>query len=146
MVRYNSEIEKQMQIFYNTLNEKDKRRYAGIEALKIGYGGKKYICDLLGCDLKTLNRGILDLNNQAAMELKRIRKKGGGRKSVLKQKPEINGLFLQLIHDNTAGSPMDEKIRWTDMTRPQPADLLAQKGYKVSVPVVTQLLKKNDLP
>jgi len=29
--------------FYNSLSEKDKRRYAAIEAKKLGHGGIKYI-------------------------------------------------------------------------------------------------------
>ncbi|MCI0618991.1 hypothetical protein L0244_38955 [bacterium] len=33
------EIEKQMQVMYDRLSEKDKRLYAGIEALKLPYGG-----------------------------------------------------------------------------------------------------------
>ncbi|MFM7715696.1 MAG: hypothetical protein ACKO7A_24225, partial [Microcystis sp.] len=33
------EIETQMQRFYQSLSEKDSRRYAAIEALKLGYGG-----------------------------------------------------------------------------------------------------------
>lgn len=144
MVRYDEEIRTQMQKLYDSLNEKDKRRYAAVEALKLGYGGKKYICDLLGCNLRTLNQGISDLNNEDAIRLRRIRKKGGGRKPVLKEKPEINGTFLQVIHENTAGSPMNENVKWTNLTRPEIADLLAGKGYKVSVPVVTQLLKKNN--
>ncbi len=144
MIRYNEEIVTQIQIFYNSLNEKDKRRYAAVEAMKLGYGGKKYICELLGCDKKTLNQGISDLNNEAAMKSCRIRKKGGGRKSVLKSESGISGTFLQVIQDNTAGSPMNERIRRTNLTRPEIAGLLAMKGYKVSVPVVTQLLKKHD--
>ena len=63
MIRYSSEIEKQMHKFYSTLNEKDKRRYAAVEALKLGHGGKKYICEVLGCDLKTLNKGVKELND-----------------------------------------------------------------------------------
>jgi len=144
MIRHSADIEIQMQKLYNTLNEKDKRRYAAVESLKLGYGGKKYICHVLGCDLKTLNQGIKDLNNEAAVKLKRIRKKGGGRKSVLENKSEINGTFLQIISENTAGSPMDEKVKRTNLTRPQLADLLAQKGYKVSVPIIIQLLKKHN--
>ena len=144
MIRYNADIGAQMQKLYNSLNEKDKRRYAASEALKPGYGGKKYICDLFGCDLKTLNRGISDLNNAAVIRIKRIGKKGGGRKSVLKQKTEINGIFLQVIHDRTAGSPTDEKIRRTNLTSPQPAGFLSRKGYKVSVTAAAQLLKKHN--
>ncbi len=85
MIRYDTDLEQQMQKLYNSLNEKDKRRYSAIEVLKLAYGGKKYICELFGCDLKTLNQGIKDINDDRVMQLKRIRKKGGGRKSVLKK-------------------------------------------------------------
>ncbi len=143
MIGYDPETEKQMQRFYNSLSEKDKRRYAAVEALRLRHGGKKYICNLFNCDIKTLMQGIDDLNNDDAMKLNRIRRKGGGRKSVLTKKTEINEAFLHTVRERTAGSPMNEKIRWTNLTRPQLAGLLAGKGYKVSVPVITQLLKKH---
>ena len=40
---YSAEIETQMLNFYNSLSEKDRRRYAAIEASKLGYGGDTYI-------------------------------------------------------------------------------------------------------
>ena len=40
---YPAEIEVQMQNYYQSLSEKDRRRYAGIEAVKLGYGGQVYI-------------------------------------------------------------------------------------------------------
>ena len=36
-------IEAQMRAFYQALSEKDRRRYAAIEARKLGYGGVSYI-------------------------------------------------------------------------------------------------------
>jgi len=36
---YNAEIEKTMIAFYESLSEKDRRRYAAVEAKKIGHGG-----------------------------------------------------------------------------------------------------------
>ena len=51
-----------MQLFYQSLSEKDKRRYAALEAKKLGYGGKKYICQMLGCHFETLERGLKDLD------------------------------------------------------------------------------------
>jgi hypothetical protein len=36
---YKTTIELEMRKFYNTLSEKDKRRYAAIEAMKLGHGG-----------------------------------------------------------------------------------------------------------
>lgn len=36
---YDSEIEESMKLFAQTLNERDLRRYAAVEALKLGHGG-----------------------------------------------------------------------------------------------------------
>ncbi len=43
MQTYPGEIEVQMQRYYESLSEKDRRRYAAIEAVKLGYGGQAYI-------------------------------------------------------------------------------------------------------
>ena len=94
--------------------------------------------------MKTPDRGNNELNDDISVKSGRVRKKGGGRKSVLKKKSEINEVFLEVVHENTAGSPMDEKIKRTNPSRPRIAELLARKGYKVSVPVVGQLLKKHN--
>lgn len=42
MEPYNQETEAVMRRFYGSLSEKDRRRYAGIEALKYGHGGRNY--------------------------------------------------------------------------------------------------------
>lgn len=36
---YSPMVEKQMQSYYESLSEKDRRRYAAVEAKKLGYGG-----------------------------------------------------------------------------------------------------------
>jgi len=46
MKKYPKTIEQQMRNFYNVLSEKDRRRYAGIEATKLGRGGIIYICEI----------------------------------------------------------------------------------------------------
>ncbi len=51
---YPSEVEQQMQRLYHSLSEKDRRRYAAIEALKLGWGGITYISQLFGCDYYTI--------------------------------------------------------------------------------------------
>jgi hypothetical protein len=40
MQTYPSPIEAQMQRYYQSLSEKDRRRYAAIEAVKVGDGGQ----------------------------------------------------------------------------------------------------------
>jgi hypothetical protein len=55
---YTPAVEKNMKKFYNSLNEKDKRHYAALEANKLCYGGITYISELLGCDRSTIQNGI----------------------------------------------------------------------------------------
>jgi len=57
MTRYSPEIEQHMRNYYETLSEDDRRRYAGIEALKLGRGGATYIASVLGCSPHTVRKG-----------------------------------------------------------------------------------------
>jgi hypothetical protein len=68
--------------FYQSLSEKDRRRYAAVEAGKLGHGGVAYIANLFGCDPNTVRRGLADvelLPEDAAED--RVRKKGGPKES-----------------------------------------------------------------
>jgi len=142
--KYTVEVERIMQKFFLSLPEHAKRRYAAVESIKLGYGGKKYICDLLKCNHRTLERGLQELKTQEILDTERIRRPGAGRKYYIEEHPEINDAFLKVVEEHIAGSPMDENIRWTNMSRQQLADALGQKGFNVSVTVVDQLLKKNN--
>ena len=46
-----------MKRLFATLSEKDRRRYAAIEAAKLGNGGISAISGLFGLDAKTVRRG-----------------------------------------------------------------------------------------
>ena len=63
MQAYPPEIERAMKKYYATLSEKDQRRYAAVEAMKLGLGGQSYIAKVLGCSEKTVSRGLDDWNN-----------------------------------------------------------------------------------
>ena len=73
---YSSEIELQMIHFFESLGERDRRRYAAVEATKLGHGGITYISQLLNCDPKTIQQGKSELENPPTQEdLKRQREK-----------------------------------------------------------------------
>ena len=145
MERYSPKLEQQMQRYYQSLSEKDRRRYAAIEALKLGHGGMSYITNLFGCHAKPVRRGIAELQDEQAMSNERIRQPGGGRKRALDTIDGLSEAFLRVIERHTAGSPMDESIKWTHLSRQQIADLLLeQEGLSVSVTVVDQLLEQHD--
>jgi len=141
---YSKEIEQQIQNFYKSLSEKDKRRYAAIEATKLGYGGVSYICRVLGCNNHTIARGQEELKVEIPENEQYIRKSGGGRKSVLATRKGIDEAFLEVIEGSTAGSPMDENIKWTNLSQKKLASKLKEKGFGVSVTVIAQLLKKHN--
>ena len=58
---YAKEIEQSMKEFYESLSEKDKRRYAAIEAQKLDCSGITYISKLLGCSRSTIHAGLKEL-------------------------------------------------------------------------------------
>ena len=142
---YPEEIEEKMMRYYNTLSEKERRRYAAIEAEKLGYGGISYIVRLFGCRPDTIKRGLEDLESSELINQDRIREKGGGRKKSIEVIEGINEAFLRVIDRHIAGSPMNESERWTHLTRQQIADLLEEEEQiKISVTVIDQLLEKHN--
>jgi hypothetical protein len=71
-----------MMSFYESLSEKDRRRYAAVEAEKLGHGGLEYISALFGCDPKTVEHGRQDLAELPTDEAQgRVRKKGRSEES-----------------------------------------------------------------
>ena len=50
---YSADVERKMKRFFGWLSEKDRRRYAAVEAAKLGHGGIEYIARVLACDPKT---------------------------------------------------------------------------------------------
>ncbi len=73
---YTPDVEAKMAKFFSWLSEKDRRRYAAIEAAKLGHGGVEYIARLLGCDPKTIRVGLQELEEADDPAAGRVRKKG----------------------------------------------------------------------
>jgi hypothetical protein len=73
---FDEETKRRMRDFFQSLNEKDRRRYAGLEAERLGHGGVSYISEVLGCDRKTVSKGIGELRDPPDLDPLRIRKKG----------------------------------------------------------------------
>jgi hypothetical protein len=145
MYPYDQAIEQQMKFVHEQLSEKDRRLYAAIETQKLPHGGQSYTAKLLGCARKTIRRGIEELKNPELLPEKGcIRHKGGGRKRILDTHPELNGQFVNVLQDYTAGDPMNVDIRWTNLTPLQIVKYLEQESIKTSIYVVKQLLRVHD--
>ncbi len=146
MVCYSLETEQTMKTLYNTLCEKDKRRYAAVEALKLGHGGIGYIAELFRCSRNTISEGMRELQSlpEDASYDPCIRKPGAGRKPYEQTIPNIEEAFMDVIQDNTAGDPMQKGVLWTNLSARIIAQRLEDKhGIRVRPFVVRNLLKKH---
>lgn len=90
--RYEPRAEERMRAFERTLSEKDRRRFAALEAARLGHGGIEYVAEVLGCSTRTIERGIDELDqlpdDPAAG---RVRRPGGGRKKESSPTRNSNG-------------------------------------------------------
>src|SRR5437899_13019991 len=73
---YSADVEAKMKRLFGWLSEKDRRRYAAVEAAKLGHGGVEYIARLLSCDPKTIRQGLTDLAQPQNPAADRGRNKG----------------------------------------------------------------------
>lgn len=66
--------------FYGSLNERQRRHFAAIEAKNLGHGGIKAVSEAFGISVVTIREGIKELENQDELAQNRVRHSGGGRK------------------------------------------------------------------
>jgi hypothetical protein len=76
MDAYAPKVERKMKRLFDSLRENDQRRYAAVEATKLGHGGIEYIAGVLQCDPKTIRRGLAELETEDDLDTNRVRKKG----------------------------------------------------------------------
>jgi hypothetical protein len=57
--------------------------------------------------------------------------------------PAIEANFLKVLEDHTAGDPMRLEVKWTNLSRRQIAERMADLGTRVGRDVVSQLLRKH---
>lgn len=145
MNRYTPELEAELRAFYQSLSERDRRRYAAIEARKLGYGGHSYIATVLGCERHTVATGIEELRAPTALEQPGIRQSGGGRKPSLEIIPDLEATFLKVrscSHRRFADrrtDQMDESDPARNRHRPQATRHHGERDSSQTTPVQARL-------
>lgn len=74
-------------LFYSLLDEQQRRIFAGLESLKMGYGGDRKLAQLLGLSEDTVARGRQELVDNEVLP-QGVRRHGGGRQKVEKKHPK----------------------------------------------------------
>jgi len=64
VINYTSQQQEDMKCFYNSLNEKDRRHYAALEANRLGHGGIEYVASVLHCSRNTIKSGMDEIKKK----------------------------------------------------------------------------------
>ena len=143
---YDPQTERRMRNVYHSLGEKDRRRYAAVEAAKLGHGGVNYVARLLGCSKHTVRRGLAeldDLDDDPAAG--RQRRPGGGRKARTQEEPRVEDNLFSILNYRTAGDPDDPDAVWTDLSPAELSERMGLLGTPVSRPTVEDWLAGQGL-
>jgi len=128
------------------LDERQRRLWAGAEALALGWGGVTTVAAATGLHRNTISEGLRELQAADSSEPveavteQRIRAVGGGRKAVTDRDPALLRELEALVEPLTRGDPMSA-LRWTSKSTRQLAFELTERGHPVSHQTVAELLR-----
>jgi transposase len=126
------------------LDERMRRLFAASEASALGRGGVTKVSKATGISRRAIHAGLAELNAEQRPpenREKRIRKAGGGRRSVIETESGVLVALEQLLEPMTSGDP-DSPLRWTCKSLRALSAELSRQGCKVSYPKVSDLLKQ----
>ena len=86
--------------------------FAAGEARAAGYGGIAAVSRATGIAASIIGRGLNELVAAAELDIERVRRPGGGRKSLVDD-------LLALVSPGERGDPMSP-LRWTGQRAPSP--------------------------
>ena len=137
------QIESKYRSLASVLDERARRHWAATEARAYGWGGVSAVSDATGMSPNTIRKGLAELvARDGAGDLgvsSRLRKPGGGRKSLIETDPQLSVELDRLVAPLTRGDP-ESALRWTCKSTSHLSRTLSQQGHPVSARAVAQLL------
>lgn len=121
------------------LDERARRRWAGTEALALGYGGISIVARATGLSRTTVRSGVVEVRTNAPVGEK-LRRSGGGRPTLLSTQPGLSEALDRLIDPLTRGDP-ESLLRWTTKSAEKLAAALRAQDFRVSATSVGRLLR-----
>ena len=130
------------------LTEIGRRIWAATEADALGYGGISVVSRATGLSRTTIKAGLKELAEGSegkagpTSSSSRIRRPGGGRKTIVENDPAVIDDLELLIAPHTRGDPMSP-LRWTSKSTSKLAEELKAKGPRISARSVANLLRSQ---
>jgi transposase len=125
------------------LDERQRRRWLGIEARALGRGGVSAVARATGASRTTVTAAVAELagggEDSAAG---RVRRAGAGRPPVSERDPGVVAALERLVDPATRGDP-ESPLRWTSKSTRTLADELGAQGHSVAPRTVAKLLHES---
>jgi len=124
------------------MDERNRRQWAAAEARDLGRGGVTAVARATGLSRTTITAGLKELAlppEQRMEESTRVRRPGGGRRSLVESDPGLLASLEQLIEPATRGDP-ESTLRWTCKSTQRLATELTRQRHAVSPRTVASLL------
>ncbi len=126
------------------MDERLRRQWAAAEARELGRGGVTAVACATGMSRTTITVGGRELElpiKQREQEALRVRRPGGGRRSLAQTDPDLLAALEALVEPVTRGDP-ESPLRWTCKSTAKLAAELTRQKHPVSDRTVATMLKQ----
>jgi transposase len=124
------------------LDERQRRRWLGVEARALGRGGVSAVARATGASRSTVTAAVRELDDPTAARAERVRRAGAGRRPVIETDPELVTALEALVDPATRGDPQSP-LRWTSKSTRTLAEELRGQGHQVGPRTVAKLLHQS---
>lgn len=124
------------------MDERLRRQWAAAEARELGWGGVTAVASATGLSRPTIHSGLRELalpSKQRTANATRVRRPGGGRRSLTVNDPELLLALEALVEPGARGDP-ESPLRWTCKSTRRLAEELTHQEHPVSPRAVAALL------
>jgi Rhodopirellula transposase DDE domain len=135
-------IRRKFLLLQPALDERSRRLWAATEAMEFGWGGITAVAIATGLSPTTIAMGLGELRSGNFSEGARVRRPGGGRKSVSEHDPALAPALERLVEPTIRGDP-ESPLRWTIKSTRVLAEELARQEHPVSHATVATLLEQK---
>jgi hypothetical protein len=140
-------IESKYKLLNPTMSERTLRLWAAAEAEMAGWGGISLLAKITGLSRTTIHQGLEELRSARSSKkspldndkVERVRKPGGGRKSIEITQHGIKEALEKIVEPVTRGHPQSP-LRWTCKSTRQLSDELKRQGFSIGYDKVAHLL------
>jgi transposase len=123
------------------LDERQQRLVMAGEARSLGHGGIAAVASATGASRSRISQGVVELEAGEA-PLRRVRRRGGGRKALTAMDPTLLAALLALVEPTRRGNP-ESPLCWTTLSTRRLAAELRAAGHRVGPDTVARLLHEQ---